>query len=160
MKPTILLLALLLPIAASAQIPAHTMTDKLCDQRGRIYVTEINKDESVPEPGRSFYWNLEVAHYDSGTDSCYVRYDRFVSGLGVTLEQIRVDDIDGNRIAGYSGTWTSNGGGRIFHKPSECEVKGSVCKSRSEFDEFLGWFIPAFKQTAPPGRKSWSPQQV
>ena len=53
MKPTILWLALLLPIAVRAQTPVQMMTDKLCDQRGKIYVTDKNKDESVPEPGRS-----------------------------------------------------------------------------------------------------------
>ena len=100
MKPTILLLALLSPITVRAQTPAQAMTDKLCDQRGKIYVTDKNKDESVPEPGRSFYWSFLAAHYDSRTNSCYVMYDRLVSGLGTVLEQLKIDDIEGNRVAG------------------------------------------------------------
>ena len=79
-----------------------TMTDKLCDQRGKIYVMDKNKDESVPEPGRSFYWSFVAAHYDSRTNSCYVMYDRFVSGLGTVLEQLKIDDSEGNRVAGVS----------------------------------------------------------
>jgi hypothetical protein len=147
-----LLFALLLPIAARAQTPAQTMTDKLCDQRGKIYVTDKNKDESVPEPGRrGFYWSFVATHYDPRTNSCYVMYDRFVSGLGVVLQQLKIDDIEGNQVAGYSGTWASNGTGRIFYKPSECEVNGTSCESRSEFDELLGKFIPAFKKTTPRG---------
>jgi len=78
------------------------MTDKLCDQRGKIYVMDKNKDESVPEPGRSFYWSFVAAHYDSRTNSCYVMYDRFVSGLGTVLEQLKIDDSEGNRVAGVS----------------------------------------------------------
>jgi len=152
MKPTILLLALLLPITARAQTPAQTMTDKLCDQRGKIYVTDKNKDESVPEPGRSFYWSFVAAYYDSRTNSCYVMYDRFVFGLGMVLEQLKIDDIEGNHIAGYSGVWTSNRNGRpVYSKPSECEVNGTGCESKSEFDELLGKFVPAFKKTTPRG---------
>jgi len=95
MKPTILLLALLSPITVRAQTPPQTMTDKPCDQRGKIYVMDKNKDESVPEPGRSFYWSFVAAHYDSRTNSCYVMYDRFVSGLGTVLEQLKIDDSEG-----------------------------------------------------------------
>jgi hypothetical protein len=147
MKFTILLLVLLSPIAATAQTPAQTMTDKLCDQRGKNYVTDKNKDESVPEPGRSFYWSFVATHYDSRTNSCYVMYDRFVSGLGTFLEQLRIDDVEGNRFAGYSGTWTSNRSGHpAYSKPSECEVNGTSCESKSEFDELLGKFIPVFKK--------------
>ena len=103
-----------------------TMTDKLCDQRGKIYVMDKNKDESVPEPGRSFYWSFVAAHYDSRTNSCYVMYDRFVSGLGTVLEQLKIDDSEGNRVAGFSSIWTSNRNGRpAYSKPSECEVNGT-----------------------------------
>jgi hypothetical protein len=145
MKPTILLLALLSAITVRAQTPAQTMTGKLCDQRGKIYVTDKNKDESVPEPGRSFYWNFVAAHYDSRTNSCYVMYDRFVSALGtITLEQRRIDDIEGNRVAGYSGISYSNRFSRP--KPNECVVNGTNCESRSEFDELLEAFFPAFKK--------------
>ena len=152
MKPTILLLVLLSPITARAQIPAQAMTDDLCDQRGKIYVTDKNKDESVPEAGPSFYWSFVAAHYDPRTNSCYVMYDRFVSGLGRFLEQLRIDDIEGNRVAGYSSTLTSSGSGRpAYSKPSECEVNGTGCESKSEFDELLGKFIPAFKKTTPRG---------
>ena len=152
MKPTILLLVLLSPITGRAQTPAQTMTDKLCDQRGKIYVTDKNKDESVAAPGRSFYWSFLAAHYDSRTNSCYVMYDRLVSGLGTVLEQLKIDDIEGNRIAGYSSLWNSNRNGRsAYAKPSECEVNGTSCESRSEFDELLGKFIPAFKKTTPRG---------
>lgn len=143
MKPAILLLALLSPITARGQNPVQTMTDKLCDQQGKIYVTEKNKEESAPEPGRSFYWSFVAVQYDSRTNSCYVMYNRFVSGLGTVLEQVRIDDIEGNRIAGYSGTWHSNLNGRpAYSKPSECEVNGTSCESKSEFDELVGKFIP------------------
>jgi len=146
MKPAILLLALLSPITAWAQTPAPTMTDKVCDQRGKIYVTDKNKDEPVPEHGRSFYWSFVAAHYDRRTNSCYVMYDRFVSVSGtVALEQIKIDDIEGNRVAGYGGLQTSNRTSRP--KPSECEVNGTNCESKSEFDELLGTFIPAFRKT-------------
>jgi hypothetical protein len=152
MKPTILLLALLSPITVTAQTPAQTMTDKLCDQRGKIYVTEKNKDESVPEPGRSFYWSFVAAHYDSRTNSCYVMYDRLVFGLGTVLEQLRIDNIESNRVAGYSSVWIPNRNGRpAYSKPVECEVNGTSCESKSEFDELLGKFIPSFKETTPRG---------
>ena len=79
-------------------------------------------------------------------------YNRFVSGLGTVLEQLKNDDIEGNRIAGYSSIWTSNRNGRpAYSKPSECEVNGTICESKSEFDEMLGKFIPAFKKTMPRG---------
>ena len=152
MKPTILLLALLSPITVMAQTPAQTMTDKLCDQRGKIYVTDKNKDESAPAPGRSFYWSFLAAHYDSRTNSCYVKYGRLVFGLGTFLEQLKIDDSEGNRVAGYSSIWTSNRNGRpAYSRPSECEVNGTSCESKSEFDELLGKFIPAFKKTTPRG---------
>jgi hypothetical protein len=151
MKLTILLIALLSSITARAQKPVQTMTDKVCDQRGKIYVTDKNKDESIPEPARSVYWNFVAAHYDSRTNSCYVMYDRFVSGLGMMLQQLKIDDIEGNRVAEYSGTWTSNGTGHKYSKPSECVVNGTSCESRSEFDDLLEAFIPAFKKTTPRG---------
>jgi hypothetical protein len=152
MKPTILLLTLLSPITVRAQNPVQTMNDKLCDQRAKIYVTDKNKDESVPELGRSIHWSFVAAHYDSQSNACNVMYDRFVSGLGTVLEQLRVDDIEGNRVAGYSGIWTSNRNDRpAYAKPTECEVNGTSCESRSEFDELLGRFIPAFKKTTPRG---------
>ena len=147
MKLGILLLVLLSPVAARAQTPAQAMTDTVCDQRGKIYVTDKNKDESVPEPARSFYWNFVAAHYDSRTNSCYVMYDRFVSVPGTVLEQIEIDDIEGNRVAEYSGISTSNRDGRRYSKPSECVVDGTSCESRSEFNELLEAFIPAFKKT-------------
>jgi hypothetical protein len=71
-------------------------------------------------------------------------YDRFVSVPGWVLEQLEIDDIEGNQIAGYSGISTSNRTGRL--KPSECEINGTSCESKSEFDELLGTFIPAFKK--------------
>lgn len=102
------------------------MTEKVCDKQGKIYVTQKNKDESVPEPGRSFYWSFLAAHYDSHTNTCYVMYDRFAQGLGTVLEQIKIDDIEGNHIAGYSGIWHSNRNGRpAYSKPTECEVNGT-----------------------------------
>jgi hypothetical protein len=148
MKLTILLLVLLSAIAARAQTPAQTMTDKVCDQRGKIYVTDKNKDEPVPEPGRSFYWGFLAAHYDSRASSCFVMYDRFVSEPGIVLEQLRIDDIEGNRVAGYSSITTFNRAGVpvYYIKPSECKVNGTSCESKSEFDELLGTFIPAFKK--------------
>jgi hypothetical protein len=149
MKPSILLLALLSPIMARAQAPPQPMTQKLCDQRGKIYVVDKNQDESVPEPRRSFYWSFVATHYDSRANSCYVMYDRFVSGHGKFLEQLRIDDIEGNRFAGYSSTWISNSSGRpAYSKPSECEVNGTSCGSKSEFDKLLEKFIPAFNKTA------------
>lgn len=131
---------------------SQPMTEKLCDQQGKIYVTEKNKDESVPQPGQSFNWSFLAAHYDSRTNSCYVMYDRFVSRLGRVLEQLKINNIEGNRIAGYSGTWTSSRNGRrVYSRPSECEVNGTSCESRSEFDELLGKFIPPFKKATPGG---------
>jgi hypothetical protein len=147
MKPTILLLTLLSAITARAQTLAPTMSDKVCDQRGKTYVTDKNKDESVPEPARNIYWKFLAAHYDSRSDSCYIMYDRFVSVFGTTLEQLRIDDIEGNRLAGYSGISYSNRTGRP--KPSECVVHGTSCESRSEFDELLEAFFPAFKKPVP-----------
>jgi hypothetical protein len=149
---TILFLALLSPIIARAQTPSQPVTDKVCDQQGKTYVTEKNKDESVPEPGQSFYWSFVAAHYDSHTNLCYVMYDRFVRGLGTVLEQIKVDDIDGNHIAGYSGVWTSNRNGRpVYSKPSECEVNGTGCESMAEFDGLLRKLIPTFRKSTPRG---------
>jgi hypothetical protein len=152
MKPTILLLALLFPIIARPQTPTQPMTDKVCDQQGKIYVTKKDKDEAVPDTGRSFYWSFVAAHYDSHTNVCYVMYDRFVRGLAAFLEQIKIDDIEGNHIAGYSGVWTSNRNGRpAYSKPSECEVNGTSCESMSEFDDLLGKLIPSFRKSAPRG---------
>jgi hypothetical protein len=88
MKLTILFLVLLSPIAASAQTPAQSMTDKVCDRRGQIYVTDKNKDEPAPGFGRSFYWSFLAAHYDSHTNSCYVMYKRLVSVLPAEIEQL------------------------------------------------------------------------
>ena len=79
-------------------------------------------------------------------------YDRFVSIPGTVLEQLKIDDIEGNRVAGYSGLWTSSRNGRpAYSKPSECDVNGTSCESMSEFDELLGKFIPASKRTTPRG---------
>jgi hypothetical protein len=150
MKPTILLLALLSPIIARAQTPTQPMTDKLCDQQGEIYVTEKNKDESVPDPGQSFYWSFVAARYDPHANVCYVMYHRSVRGLGTVLEQIKVDDIEGNHIAGYSGVWApSPDGRRIYTKPSECQVNSTSCESMPEFNDPLEKFMPAFKKSAP-----------
>lgn len=129
------------------------MTDKLCDQQGKSYVTDKNKDESVPEPGRSFYWSFVAAHYDSRTNSCYVMYSRLVQGLGAILEQLKIDDIEGNQVARYSGIWKNRKGRPAYSKskPSECEVNRTSCKSMSEFDELLRQFIPAFRKNTPRG---------
>lgn len=153
-------LALLLPITASAQT-AQPKPEKLCGQQGRIYVTKTNNEEPGPEPQRSFYWSFLAAYYDSRTDSCYVMYGRFVRAFGAAvltspsnparfLEQLRIDDVEGNRVAAYSGIWTSNRNGRpAYSTPSECMVNKTSCESISEFDERLGDFIPAFKITTP-----------
>ena len=118
MKLTILLLALLSPLIAKAQT-SQPMTEKLCDQHGKTYVTETNKEEPAPEPGRSFYWGFVATDYDSQTKICYVMYNRFVHGLGMILEQIKVDDIEGNHIAGFSANWTSDRSGNpSYTKPS------------------------------------------
>lgn len=128
------------------------MTDKLCDKQGRIYVTEKNKDESVPEPGRKFYWSFLTAHYDSSTNTCYVMYGRFVQVLGMVFEQLKIDDIEGNHGAGYSGTWASNTNGHpVYSRPTDCEVNGTSCESMSQFEDLLGKFIPAFRKNTPCG---------
>jgi hypothetical protein len=149
MKPTILLLALLSPFIGMAQNPAEPMSDKVCEQKGKIYVTEKNKDETVPDnPGQSFYWGFVAAHYDSHTNICYAMYRRSVRGLGKILAQIRIDDIEGNHIAGYSGVWVSTHKGTpAYSKPSECEVNGTSCDSITEFDDLLRKFIPEFKKS-------------
>jgi hypothetical protein len=153
MKPTILLLALLSPTMARAQNPSQPMTEKLCDQQGKLYVTEKNKEESAPEPGRSFYWSFVAAHYDSHTNTCYVRYNRFVRALGTKLEQIKIDDIEGNHIAGYSATWTSDRSGyRTYTRPSECRVNGMSCESKAEFETLLGKLVPSLRENTPRGR--------
>jgi hypothetical protein len=96
-------------------------------QQGKIYVTDKNKGESVPELERSFYWRFVATHYDLRSNSCKVMYDRFVSGLGTILEQLRIDDIEGNRVAGYRSIWTSNRNGRpAYSRPTECEVNGTA----------------------------------
>ena len=102
-----------------AQIPSKPMTGKACDEHGKAYVTEKNKDESEIALGRNFNWTFLAVHYDSHTNICYVMYDRFVRGLGRILEQIRIDDIEANHIAGFSSLWTSDHDGRpIYSKPS------------------------------------------
>lgn len=152
MKPTILLLALLSPMTATAHTPSQPMTEKLCDRQGTIYVTEKNKEESAPEPGRSFYWSFVEAHYDSQRNTCYVRYNRFVQGLGTTLQQIKIDDLEGNHIAGYSATWTSDRNGHpAYTRPSECNVNGTSCQSRAEFESLLGNLVPSFRRKTPCG---------
>ena len=150
MKPTILLLVLLSPIMARAQTPSQPMTEKLCDQQGKSYVTEQNKEESAPESGGSFYWSFVAAHHDSHTNTCCVRYSRFVRGLGTTLEQIKIDDIEGNHIAGYSATWTSDRSGHpTYARPSECNVNGTNCESKAEFETLLGNLVPSFRRHSP-----------
>jgi hypothetical protein len=65
-------------------------------------------------------------------------YRRFVHGLGTLLEQIKIDGVVGNHIAGYSGVWTSNRNGRpAYSKPSECEANGSGCESMREFNDIF-----------------------
>jgi hypothetical protein len=150
MKPTVLFLALLSATIARAQTPTQPMTDKVCDRQGKSYVTEKNKDEPAPEPSRSFYWDFLAAHYDSQTDTCYVRYNRFVRGLGTRLEQIRVDDIEGNYIAAYSATWASDSTGYpTYTKPSECKVDGASCESKAEFENLLGKVVPSLRKNTP-----------
>jgi hypothetical protein len=150
MKPAIFFLALLLPIAAIAQAPSQPMTDKVCEQQGKLYVTESNKSESVPDPSQGFYWSFVAAHYDSHTNVCYVMYRRSAGRLGAVLQQIRIDDIESNRIAVYSGTWTSDRDGHAaYSKPTNCEVNGTTCLSISQFVDLLGKFIPAFIKKAP-----------
>jgi hypothetical protein len=147
MKLTILLLALISPIIGRAQTPTQPVTDKFCEQEGTNYVTDKNKDEFVPEPGQSFYWSFLAAHFDSRTNTCYVMYDRFPRGLGKVLEQIKIDDIEGHRVAGYSGTWNLKGNGHpAYSKPSECVVSGTSCESMAEFEDLLGKLIPAFRK--------------
>lgn len=148
MRSTILLLALLLPTTARAQT-AQPMTEKLCAEQGKDYVTEKNRDEPAPESGRSFYWTFVTAHYDLKEDSCYVMYDRFVQGFGRNLQQIRIDDSAGNHIAVYSATWVSTLDGRHYSKPSECEVDGTSCDSMREFEDLIRKFIPPFRKNTP-----------
>jgi len=153
MKSMVLLLASLSPFIARAQTPSRPMTGNLCDQQGRTYVAEKNKEESVPEPGRSFCWSFVAAHYDSHTNTCYIKYNRFAKGLGTTLEQIKVDDIEGNHVAAYSATWTSDRNGHpTYTKPSECDVNGTSCGSKAEFETLLGNLVPSFKKKTPPVR--------
>lgn len=153
MKLTFLLVALLFPIMARAQALPHSMTEKLCGQQGKVYVTEKNKEEPRPEAGRSFYWSFVEAHYDSQRNTCYVRYNRFVKGFGTTLQQIRIDDLEGNHAAGYSATWTSDRNGYpTYTRPSECNVNGTSCESKAEFESLLGDFMPSFRKPTPPGR--------
>ena len=82
----------------------------------------LNKQESAPEFGGSFGWSFVAAHFDSHANICYVRYNRLVRGLGATLEQIKIDDIEGNHIAGYSAIWASDRDGNpTYARPSECK---------------------------------------
>jgi hypothetical protein len=153
MKPTLLLIVLLSPIMARAQALPHTMTEKLCDEQGKVYVTEKNKEEPKPQAGRSFYWSFVEAHYDAQRNTCYVRYNRFVKGLGTTLQQINIDDLEGNHVAGYSATWRSDPNGHPnYTRPSECNVNGTSCESKSEFENLLGDFVPPFRKPTPRGR--------
>jgi hypothetical protein len=150
MKLAVLFLALLSPIVVTAQTRSQRTTDKVCDQQGKTYVAEKNKDESVPAPGQSFYWSFVATHRDSQTNVCYVMYRRSARGLGTVLEQIRIDDTEGNRVAAYSGIWASGPDGHPnYSRPTNCEVNGTSCLSISEFEDLLGKFIPAFLKKAP-----------
>ncbi len=150
MKSTTLLLALVSPIMASAQITSQPMTEGLCTQQGKIYVTEKNKQESAPEFGGSFGWSFVAAHFDSHANICYVRYNRLVRGLGATLEQIKIDDIEGNHIAGYSAIWASDRDGNpTYARPSECKVNGTSCESKAEFETLLGKLVPSLRENRP-----------
>jgi len=152
MKSAIVLLALLSPVIAMAQT-SQPMTEKLCEQQGKSYIEEKNKEESVPEPGRSFYWSFVAAHYEAHTNTCYIKYNRFAKGLGTTLEQIKVDDSEGNHIAAFSATWTSaRNGYPTYTKPSECDVNGTSCGSKEEFETLLGYLVPSFRRKAPLAR--------
>jgi hypothetical protein len=152
MKLTFLLIALLSPMARAQALP-HSMTEKLCDQQGKVYVTEKNKEEPGPEASRSFYWSFVEAHYDAQRNTCYVRYNRFVKGSGTTLQQIKIDDLEGNHVAGYSATWTSDRNGYpTYTRPSECNVNGTSCESKAEFESLLGDFVPSFRKPTPRGR--------
>lgn len=48
------------------------MTDKLCDQQGKIYVTDKNNDESVPTPRFGLacgsFWRTESFYWSSSGD--------------------------------------------------------------------------------------------
>jgi hypothetical protein len=146
MKLAILFLGLLSPIVAAGQT-----ADKECEEQGKSYVTEKNKSENVADAGQSFYWSFVEAHYDSETRICYVMYHRSARGLGTVLEQIRVDDIAGKSIAGYSGTWTANAdGGRRYSKPSQCEINGTSCGSMAEFTDLLQRLVPVFRKNSTP----------
>jgi myosin heavy subunit len=127
-------------IEIEAEQQLRTAQDKLNSLENQL--DELVKDIRKPiaqATGQSFYWSFVAAHYDSHTNICYVMYDRFVRGLGRVLEQMKIDDIEGNNSAGYSGLWTSNRNGRpIYSKPSECEVKGTSYESMAEFDDLLG----------------------
>jgi hypothetical protein len=135
--------------------------EKLCEQRGKFYVTEKNmelrkrtREEFAPESGRSFDWSFIAAHYDSHTNTCYVMYNRLVRVLGTTLEQIKIDDIEGsNHIAGYSATWASDHSGYpTYTRPRECIVNGISCESKAEFESLLGKLVPSFGEKIPRGR--------
>ena len=152
MKVTILLLVLVSPIIAKAQAP-QPMTQKRCEQQGKIYVAEKNKEEPAPEPSRSFSWSFAASDYDSQAKTCYVMYNRHFHGFGTTLEQIKVDDIEGNHVAGFSAIWTSDlSGNPTYAKPSECNVNGANCESRAEFDALLGHLVPSFRRNTRPAR--------
>lgn len=73
MKPTILLLALLFPIIARPQTPTQPMTDKVCDQQGKIY-GDLDRGYLFAKGGPSFSGggNTKVTVVSTSTDMSFI----------------------------------------------------------------------------------------
>jgi hypothetical protein len=153
---TIFLVTLLATLSSSsyAQTPP-SITPKMCEQQGRLFVEERNTHESEPHHGRSWYWKFTASHYTH--PHCYVMYDRIVSDdppdspVHSALMEIGIADVqvqDGGAVAWISINCVSKPNGRYeCTKPNstECRVNGKTCESMAEFNSLLGKFIPAFR---------------
>ena len=156
-----LLFALVLSVPAFAQKSSHAdmANQGICYQQAKQVVDLIAADDTKyskthDEPGRVSYGTaqLDGAHYDSASKTCYVKWSRMMfstypSFSSMFFTVIVADAFEGKDIATFHGddVRQETGGDFVEETPVTCQVNGTQCDSRAQFNGLLWKLIPAFR---------------
>ena len=143
----------------SPQQHASVADQQACYQQARGVVDRIQSDDReyakthdslIISNGIA---NFDGAHYDAASKTCYVQWSRFsvFGSMDVAVTNLNViaveDAFEGKSIATFVENSTIKHGDAAFidQPPIACQVNGTKCARRAEFNGLLWDFLPAFR---------------